>query len=216
MPKVGTFDIRIDGIYYHLNLHFTQKDGFNVRGFPDSVRLLTQDHGALRGHDTIDELKQAIRKRVDAFHEATRVTKKLIAYKLEMPLSEVMNFAGEGTWRGQKEGIPDAMANKLECGSHAKGFVIEWKILSMTANGDTKVYYVVEQGPGGEDIEGSTWHFGYNEKWGFMEWSPQRQAFFESIDKGIDQMVNNIASFFSLASDEMIARIDNGRKLLGS
>lgn len=226
MPKVGKKDVRIRGNKLVCDVYYSRSENFSIRGLPQDVLELTKFRPA--NWNTEEELDTALFHALKDYHEKVQTMEKLIVYRLRGTAELIMKPEGDRGFHGMKEWVCDrfvTMANGYH--DRGKGITIEWKRM-IRVNGEKVQYHTVKEGPGsfgtpddGEDLKQEKgWflsraeHVGNDEN--VIPWTPEREAFFVSIDKGMEEMAKRISSFFSADDEALLKLIDTGGKnLLG-
>lgn len=153
-------------------------------------------------HSTYRSLREELENMVKEYEEAQVVEtkEKIIVYQVHL----------QGYVAGETEDAKGKSFSDLP--RHGTGLAIHWEIFWKAKKGGKTVYYsfytrgyddTLKEQVGSETyIEGEQ-----------MAWTPQRQEWFEKLDKSLELLIKNVNNFFNDNPIELTAIIDSGRLL---
>lgn len=208
MAKITTWKFKMSGEWVEIGCYYTTKRKFSARGVPSDVEAMADT--PFGGYDTEDELYREVQKAFAKYHEHIKRRRKVIAYKVCLSTDLGMIRENERTHTGFKSWVPESMrkqSNSFSSGINEDGFgfVISWKIWFEEKAKETIYYSISDDGSLGYERRRANRQI--------IEWTPERQAAFESIDAGLENMVKRLAKILG-HSDRLIEAIDNGLKMI--
>ncbi len=204
MAKFTTVKLNIKDKLETFSIHYTQKEGFYIKDFPDEISTMT---GFRFSHYQEEEkLNNAIYEGLLKYHEMIKTKKKVIAYTFVMTADLGMHKTSEDCYRGFKTWVPQIFqSHSLRSESSGRGFSINWKILLEMSSDKVRYYSVNEEGKAGRKVNVSNWQK--------VDWTPEREQAFRGIDNSMEMLAMRIVKILG-SKKELLEMIDNKMKLL--
>jgi hypothetical protein len=213
MAKVGNVEFYIKGELRRFELHYSQRDGFRAKDFPDEITRMAGTYSS--GYATEGQLKDSLFKAIEKYHELISKERKIIAYSIMLPAEMKMNKTGEGSYSGYRPEVPKKLHYRLRdspLGFYGFGFLIDYKVYAEIESNGLTYYKINSDGTKGYKDN----NFDKNKNL-VMDWSEEREAFFKGLHASTKAMVDKMLAFFGKEDDELLGLIDaGGQKLLGS
>ena len=203
MPKVSSFYVKIDNELLKVDIHYNQKKKFHITSFNDNVLSITDER--LPSHiDTEDKLKNHIHGMVNAYHDKTANSKKVIGFKLFGSNEITMNKVDDHSFSGRRKGIYKTVESEGE--GYSIGF--EYLILLETTKNGKRYNEINSDGSIGYDRD-----YIRHKEWIIIDWTAEREEAFKQLAEG---MYNLMVKICSALGDEhkAIQFIDSKVKLL--
>lgn len=197
MPKVSKESIYIDHEIgtFTVEVYFSAKHGTFTIKLPERVKNILGKEEV--GSDTFDGAKIEFRKAVADYKQALTAERKVIRYAFKAKAEFVTEKNGDD-WKWFD-------ANEV---SFARGTAMDlfYEVcIERTVDGK-KAYYHLN----GNFIAG---HY-EEDKEKTMDWTKEREAFFEALKHGLELSIMKAHKFFNANSDDIVRFIDSGGKLL--
>ncbi len=209
--KVGNIKVRIrqDEPEQSYALHYTQKDKFAVKGLPiEFLRLSGFEPSYFpTENQLITDLQEAIRK----YNALKKTERKVIMFKVVASALLRMNKINQGHYEGLKRGVSENIGN-LQV-SNGAGIEIGFKVAIEVDQGKKEYFELDDDGlPSKYQMRFS------NNEWTIIDYSLEREQFFNSITDSLQEMVYKLSQFFGGDNESVAnlidATISNNQKLL--
>lgn len=218
MPKVGTVEFIIKGKPQKFDLMYSRKEGFSLKNFPSDITDIVSSRN-IQFHNTEAELVSYYNGAIREYHQLIEKNTKVILYALYLPTEKIMNRIGYGHYQGHQNWIPNNMSRKIESmNGDGFGFQLEYRVVVRVENNFTKYYEIKEAQFDGDEHEDELRRETHKKQNEFeIEWTPQREAFFTSMEAQVDEMIKKMVSFFAKDEKQLLQIFDaGGIKLLGN
>lgn len=103
MPKVDKIDVMIKNERKTFEVWYNAKEHFFIKHFPSEVERITGLN--VNNQASMDGLRSAVRDALEKYHELTRQTRKVIAYRLQLSGSLYMNPTQDDNFNGEHVGL---------------------------------------------------------------------------------------------------------------
>lgn len=209
MPKVGKIEVRFrdDEKIQQFDLWYSQKEKFFIKGLPQQFLKLL-DFCSF-GYPTEEALKNDLRDAVKKYKELLKIERKVILYRIAATAELTSNKTGEGTYSGNKREISNKFSS-MGFGVPNCSLGIEYVIAKEVDEGGKKYFPYREDGSLSYDMKIA------KNVWGIIDWTPEREQFFQSIYGAMQELVIKLSSIF-LEDDEKVAQLidtSSGQKFL--
>lgn len=201
MPEVGKIMVRFrkDENPREFKLYYSQKEKFYIKNVPaDFVRLteFVSSH-----HSTEDGIRNHLNECIKIFQEKLKTERDVILYRISASAYLTMNEIDENHYSGQKRGVSKRISD-LGGSSPKCCFGIEYKKCKEIDEGGKKYYPYKQSGTLGFEMR-------VEKSWSVIEWTPEREAFFEGLYKSMENLVEKISVFFSDDDEKVLTLIDS-------
>lgn len=206
MAKVGFVSIRFSGKRNAQHpIYFKEGKGYYVKDLPDDFSALTGFEDKLYSKE--QELTAQLKRCCHVYRAKKSVAKKVIAYKIIS--SYELLYSGDKGGQGVefKEGITEKVhlpSYKLDNPPKAL-FGVDFHVLEALQDEDGGTYYKVS------DTGRVPFSMGSEEQYVFVEYTPEREAFFLSVMTFLRQLIQFSARYVSGNSKEVEAAIESTR-----
>lgn len=211
MAKVSKIKLKIKNHYgedYEVHYNAKGLPMFSVKGLPDDFKIITGVHPF--GFNTEAELERAIVSAVEEYKRLKQVQRKVIVYSASASAELTMKKV-EGTdnhYFGTLSGISKKL-DRTPPQSERACFGISYSVMMEIDQINKKEYYPIKS-------DGS---LGYGKlldsKQQVMDWSEERERFFENIYTSMRAMVLKMSNFIDQDPEEIAQLISGNQKLLG-
>lgn len=209
--KVGNIKIRIrkDEMEQSYALHYSQKDKFSIKGLPTELLRLSgfEPTHFPTENELVSQLEAAIRK----YNELKKTERKVIMFKVGASTLLRMNKVSQGHYQGIKRGVSENIGDINF--ANGAGIGIEFKIAIEFDEGIKQYFELEESGlPSKYPVRFS------RDEWMIIDYSLEREEFFNSIINSMQEMVFKLSQFFGGDTEKVANLIDstvsNNQKLL--
>jgi hypothetical protein len=208
MPKVSKIKLHLKnqyGEYYEVHYNAKNAPMFSVKGLPEDFTKVTGIN--YYGYKTEAELENTIYPAVSQYKILKQSQRKVIIYKSSATAELTMNKINEGSYSGLLHGISTKFGS-FGHGSEIASFGISFSVMMEIDHVSDKKYYLIKK-------DGS---LGFSQSLNFkeqvMEWTQEREDFFNNIYSSMREIVLKISQFIDQEPEEVALLIQNNQKLL--
>ncbi len=208
MPKIGFLSLNYEGERSTQHeIWYSRKQLFYIKGL--SAEFLGLAKVRSMGYETEHDLISAMRTACIKYRELKKKSKKVILYKCQASLELRMEDLGNS--RGYQGLLPGISKNIRSFGGFPPfasiGF--EYEVAKLVDDGVNKEYYQVNS------VTGETGQYSHGgHGWQEIDYTKEREEFFESIISAMKNMVVSLSKFFGSDSEKAALFIENNQRLL--
>lgn len=209
MAKVSRIQLYLKseyGEYYEVHYNAKGAHNFSVKGLPDDFHRVTDIMPF--GYPTEAELQNAISRGVLQYKDFKQAQRKVIVYKASATAELTMHKENSnGDYRGNLNGI----SRKLDSfghGSEVASFGITYRVMMEIDRTNKKQYHHINE----DGSLGFSKNITTREQ--VMDWSEEREAFFENIYSSMREMVLKMSKFIDQDADAVALLISGNQILL--
>ena len=209
MPKIGKEYVTVRDKYIEVEIWYGRKDGFYYKGLPEDLYNITQ-FGS-RKYESESELKNHLLYMLTDYHEKIKQTRKVIVYCLYGSTKLIMNKAPNGGWTGRVQGVSTDIVTP-GFGSDAPDYMFGFSYnICIEISSNITEYFSV----GENDTPELPKYRISNNTWKVIEWTPEREKFFEDLKANLLQLTRGVSAFFG--QPDLLELMDtHGIKMLGA
>lgn len=188
MPKVGKIKVVIPGhLGREYSLYYSQKTKFYITEIPADFINLTDF--ITERYETEASLKDNLMRCVRLAKEKLLTERKVIVFNIAASTHLTCVKEGEGHYSGQLPGISERIS-KMSFGPPLCTFGVEYYIYTEFNDGVQKAYHQINpDGSAGQSRR-------VTDNFTVIDWSEQREAFFESIYQNMAETLQKLSAFF--------------------
>ncbi len=205
MPKVGKVPAVFDKDKYYntIDLYYNQKEKFHVKDLPEDFCKIT-DFVPSRWA-TEEQISGALRMAIIKYNEAKTAQRKVIVYEIKSSSMLRLNKTGDrhGSYSGTKPGISPIIGSS-QYNTLDATVEFEYQIMLEINQGGLRYYKYELNG----DIGFEVTHVSQSTHKQIVEWTAERELFFESINTSLSTLLQRFSSFFSGDKDQVLLKID--------
>jgi len=211
MPKVSKLKLCIKTQYGEdYEIHYNAKEAplFSIKGLPEDFFRVTNVY--THGYSTEAELSTAIQKALYEYKKIKETQRKVILYKASASAELTMVKIKDGHYHGSLNGISKKLDNGFGHSAEVATFGISYRIMMEVNVVNTLKYHSIkEDGTLGYSSEKKS-------KEQVLEWTPEAEAFFESIYESMKMLVLKMSKFIEQTPEEVALFIESNQKLLST
>lgn len=215
MPKVGKISTNLSAEIQAYDLWYSPKEKFHIKGLPEHFLQTMYDEFQPWGYPSEGEIRTAFLIAVTNYKERIKTFRKVILFKIVGSHLLTMNkdpFNKEHgqSFSGMKRGISKRIST-TNFGAEEAEVGISYQLAQEVNTGTLQYLPINEDGSLGFALRISV----QTTDWQIIEWTPAREAFFESIYAGMEQLILRISEFFAGTDEVLLKKIDHaGGKFL--
>jgi hypothetical protein len=222
MAKVSKINISIGDNDHQFEAHYSDKLKFHVKNFPQEILLVNGEwSGKIQNHERMVELENSVRALLKEYYERIKSQRKVILYTLIFSQNFKMRQTGIGSYSGDnpKIKIPspfDGMYTSSDRGKDINGYGLVFDFCVATEITGSQTKYIRQWKSEGGIVEMEKYATRSSKDEVAIDWTPQREAFFENMKEAMTMMAIKFCDFFGKDEKKLLDVMDSGMKLIGS
>lgn len=207
MPKVDTVSATFTDREKDYDVWYTRRNKFEIKGLPEKFIQVMDGQFVTKDYESVEAAQEALDHAVPIYRKKIATEKKVILFRVSAsePMTRVPGdiVAGQRLYNERKKGISDRIHSFYEPSmGFSHGSVLGFHyMVAIETNDGTREYTVVQE-PGLKQKQGRF------AEYDVIDWTEDRQRFFQMIDEGMNTLMFKLSSFFAEDATELARRID--------
>lgn len=206
MPKVdiviANFEKDIDTSF---DVWYTRATKFEIKGLPEKFLQVMDGKFRKSGYDTVEQAQEALEEATKIYREKIKSERKVILFRIAAsenmtrePGTEII--AGQRMW-GKRKAKMGNRIHSFDNPSILKGEVLGFHFLiALETNDGDKEYTIIQEA-------GLKQHYSRYADYDVIDWTEEREMFFQRISAGMHTLLHKLAYFFSEDEQVLLQRI---------
>jgi hypothetical protein len=220
MPKVSKIEIRIKDKTHIYDVFFSPKQDkqFHIPKFPEDILKIVgkSAYEVVERFERVSDLEKSVREVLEEYYERMSVQRKVIIYSMDFSQEFRMNRTSIDSWAGRNPLIelPKQFDSFCSLREKTKGYGLSFDfcVATETKGAETKYLRQWKNDKGQIEMDSGGTRLQVGEA--VIDWTPEREAFFENMKEAMTKMAVKFCDFFGQDEKKLLRIMDSGTKLL--